>query len=320
VPDTILITAADEKYFELLGGLLDSLKAHPGSRQVPVGVIDLGLTPEQIEELAPRVGEIVPGRWDIPFPGCETAPRYRQAFTVTPFLREYFPGHEIYLWIDADVWVQDWTAIEMYLRGARRDGMAAVPEVDRNYPQCTSDLELRIFRKNPLVRGLIQSISTSLYQRLSRLYPRYTSRKLMMRPHINTGAIALMSTAPHWNAWQESYRAARIRSHEDLSDQAALNHAVYTKDLPLHRLPCTCNWLTCFSVPLVDEATGRLVEPSLPHAPIGLLHVVGTTKAEVYEVRTLRGGETHRSRLDYPAFRRLRSAVTASAREDVRPP
>jgi len=315
VPDTILITAADAEYYGLLGGLLDSLKAHPDSRHVPVGVIDLGLTPEQKEELAPRVSEIVPGRWDIAFPGCETAPRHRQAFTLTPFLPEYFPGHEVYLWIDADAWVQDWAAIEMYLRGARKDGMAAVPEIDRNYPQCTSDLKLRIHRKNPLVRGRIRWISTSLYDRLSLLYPRYTSRTLMLRPHVNTGVFAATADAPHWAAWKESYRAARIRGHEDLSDQAVFNHAVYTRDLPLHRLPCTCNWLTCFSVPLLDETTGQLVEPSLPHTPIGLVHVVGTTKADVYEVRTLRGQETHRSRLDYAAFRHLRSKVTASARE-----
>jgi len=311
VPGTILVTGADAKYFGMLCGLLDSLEAHPESRQVRVGVIDLGLTPDQIEAVAPRVCEIVPGRWDIPFPGCETAPRFRQAFTVTPFLPEYFPGYEVYLWIDADVWVQDWSAIEMYLRGARRDGMAAVPEIDRNYPQCTSELRYRVYRKNPLVRGRIQSISTSLYERLARLYPRYTSRKLMFQPHVNSGVFALTASAPHWDAWKKSYRMAKIGSHEDLSDQAALNHAVYTNDLPLHRLPCTCNWLTCFAVPLLDEETGRLVEPSLPHAPIGLLHVTGRTKTDVFEIRTL-SGATHRSPLDYGSFRRLRSTVMAA--------
>jgi hypothetical protein len=314
VPDTILITAADAEYYGLLGGLLDSLKAHPDSRHVPVGVIDLGLTPEQKEELAPRVSEIVPGRWDIPFPGCETAPRFRQAFTVPPFLPEYFPGHEVYLWIDADVWVQDWAAVEMYLRGARRDGMAAVPEIDRNYPQCTSDLYLRVHRRNPLVRGRIRVLTTSLYTILSRLYPRYTSRTLMFSPHVNTGVFAATADAPHWAAWRESYRMARITGHEVLSDQATLNHAIYTRDLPLHRLPCTCNWLTCFSVPLLDEATGRLVEPSLPHAPIGLIHVVGRTKSDVYEIRTL-GGDMFFGPLGYHSFRQLRAKVTASARE-----
>jgi hypothetical protein len=137
VPDTVLVTAADAKYYGMLGGLLDSLDAHPESRQVRVGVINVGLAPDQVEALAPRVGGIVPGRWDLPFPGCETAPRHRQAFTVTPFLPECFPGHEVYLWIDADVWVQHWAALEMYLRGARRH--ASEPPRLRQLPPPAGD-------------------------------------------------------------------------------------------------------------------------------------------------------------------------------------
>ena len=310
MPDTILVSGADAGYFGLLSGLLDSLEAHAESRQLRVGVIDFGLAPNQIEALGPRVSEIVPGRWDFPFPGYENAPRHRQAFTARPFLPEYFPGHEVYLWLDADVWGQDWAALDLYLRGARRDGMAAVPEVDRNYPECTSGLYLGVHRRTPLIRGRIRSITTSLYEFARPLYSRYTSRKLMLRPHVNAGAFAAMAAAPHWAAWQRSYRTAKIAGHEDLNDQAALNHAIYTGDLPLHRLPCTCNWLTCFSVPLLDEETGRLVEPSLPHAPIGLLHVVSKSKTDVFAIRTL-SGDVYESRLDYGSFRRLQAAVTA---------
>ena len=53
------------------------------------------------------------------------------------------------------------------------------------------------------------------------------------------------------------------------------------------------------------------MEPSLPHVPIGLLHVTGRTKTDVFEIRTL-SGATHRSPLDYGSFRRLRSTVMAA--------
>lgn len=306
----IIITATDTKYFAMLCDLLDSLEAHPESRRCRVGIIDVGLEADQISALEPRVSEIVPGKWDIPFPGCETAPRHRQAFTVTPFLREYFPGHDVYLWIDSDVWVQDWAAIEMYVRGALQDGMAAVPEIDRNYPRCTSDLDFKIYRKVPFVRGRIKWITTSLYQRMSRMYPKYISRRLMFAPVVNAGIFAITRWAPHWDAWQESYRAARIDNYRALSDQAALNHALYTRKVPLHRLPCTCNWLTCFRAPMLDEETGRLVEPSLPYAPIGLIHVTGRTKQDVYDVHALGGGK-YQSQLNFRNFRELRAAVMA---------
>ena len=307
---TIIVTAADAGYFGMLCELLDSFETHPESKHYRVGIIDVGLESGQIEALESRVDEIVPGKWDIPFPSFETAPRYKQAFTVTPFLREYFPGHDVYLWIDSDVWVQDWAAVEMYVRGALKDGMAAVTETDRNYPQCTSDLYFKVYRKIPFIRGRIKSISSSQYERMSRLYPRYISRRLMFAPVVNAGIFAITRWAPHWDAWQESYRAARINNYRVLSDQAALNHALYTRKLPLHRLPCICNWLTCFGAPMLDEETGKLVEPSLPYAPIGLVHVTGRTKQDVYDVHTL-GGERYQSQLNFRGFHELRAAVMA---------
>ena len=235
----LIVTAADARYFGMLWHLLDSLEAHPESRRCDIGVINVGLEAEQIERLKDRVSQIAEGRWDIPFAGCESAPRHRQAFTVTPFLPEYFPGYDVYLWIDADAWVQDWSAIEMFVGGALRDGMAAVPEIDRNYPTCTSDLRFKIFWKIPILRGRIKLLSTFQYQRMSPLYPKHVSRRLMFAPVVNTGVFAIGRSAPHWAAWQESYRAARIDHYSVLSDQAALNHALYTRKLPLHRLPST---------------------------------------------------------------------------------
>lgn len=307
---TIIVTATDSKYYGMLCELLESLEMHTEFSLCDFGVIDVGLETSQIEQLKERVDRIVEGKWDIPFAGCETAPRYKQASTVTPFLPRYFPGYDVYLWLDSDVWVQDWSVIEMYILGALRDGMAAVPEIDRNYPACTSELYFKIYRKIPFVRGRIKSITTSQYARMSRLYPRYISRRLMFAPVVNAGAFAIANGAPHWSAWQESYRTARIKDYRVLSDQAALNHALYTKNLPLQRLPCTCNWLTCFGAPMLDEQTGKLVEPSLPHASIGLIHVTGTTKQDIYTVHTL-SGETHELQLNFGGLLRLLPAITA---------
>ena len=307
---TIIVTATDSKYYGLLCELLSSLETHKEFDFCDFGVINIGLEAGQLVQLNERVTKIVEGKWDIPFTGFESAPRYRQASTVTPFLPEYFPGYDIYLWLDSDVWVQDWSAIEMYALGALRDGMAAVPEIDRNYPACTSELYFKVYRKIPFVRGRIKSITTSQYARMSRLYSQYVSRRLMFAPVVNAGVFAIAAGAPHWSAWKESYRIARIADHRALSDQAVLNHALYTKRLPLQRLPCTCNWLTCFGPPMLDEKTGELVEPSLPHASIGLVHVTGMTKHDLYEIHTL-GGETHSSQLNFSSVLELRIAAAA---------
>ena len=51
--------------------------------------------------------------------------------TARPFLPRYFPDHDVYLWIDADCWVQQWDAIALFLRGAQRRPIAVAPEIHR---------------------------------------------------------------------------------------------------------------------------------------------------------------------------------------------
>jgi len=53
--------------------------------------------------------------------------------TARPYLPKHFPGHAVYLWIDADAWVQDDTVLDIFVSGARRGMLAVVPEVDRGY-------------------------------------------------------------------------------------------------------------------------------------------------------------------------------------------
>ena len=75
---------------------------------------------------------VAPG-WDLDFPDRDQTPRYRQAQYGRPFLPKHFPGHDLYIWIDADAWVQDWAAVELFFRAAATGSLAIVPELDRAY-------------------------------------------------------------------------------------------------------------------------------------------------------------------------------------------
>ena len=39
----------------------------------------------------------------------------------------------LYLWIDADAWVQEWSAVDMMLATCERGARAICPEIDRSY-------------------------------------------------------------------------------------------------------------------------------------------------------------------------------------------
>jgi hypothetical protein len=194
------------------------------------------------------------------------------------------------VWLDADSWLQDWEAVRLLIEGARRDGMAGVPECDRSYPLLTAGLRARFYRGIPFLHGRVRAIRSVLQRRLARLYSPAIGQRYAMAPLVNGGAFAIAADAPHWRAWDECYRAARIRDYRDLTDQTPLNYAIQSRKLPCHFLPAWCNWMCNLAIPMLDESAGLLVEPSLPHHPISLVHMAGETRDQTYDLATTRGG------------------------------
>ncbi|MBE9558263.1 MAG: hypothetical protein IMF08_15505 [Proteobacteria bacterium] len=285
----IIVTGADSGFFEMLQDLVLSIREFPEGRDCALAVFDFGLTDEQRDWLAPRVTHIATADWDITFPDMDRAPEYMKSFVVTAFLPKYFPGHGVYVWLDADAWLQNWSAVPLLIEGARRDGFAAITEVDRNYKRLSSGLRLRLHKYTPLLRGRVRKVRSWQQKYMDRLYPPSGGQAHLLQPLINAGVFAVTADAPHWDAWVDSYRLARIRDYRDLNDQTPLNHAVYTRDLPVHKLPAWCNWLCCHALPMVDMERRLLVEPSLPHHPIGILHIAGETKEGVHEIPEIDG-------------------------------
>src|ERR1043165_5437297 len=78
------------------------------------------------------VNHIRKPHWEFAFPTQATAPVYLTGLFARPFLRRYFPNIDIYIWIDADAWIQDCIAIDLFREGAiRKRGMALVPQLHR---------------------------------------------------------------------------------------------------------------------------------------------------------------------------------------------
>ena len=68
----LAVTAADAGYFGLLRDLMDSLDG----TGLPLGIFDVGLTPDQRAWLEARGCTLVIPGWDVDFPGRERIPFY----------------------------------------------------------------------------------------------------------------------------------------------------------------------------------------------------------------------------------------------------
>ncbi len=301
-----IVTAGDAGYFGLLTDLLESLRRGLGDRLYPLSILDIGFTDDQRDHLKHIYSAAVaPLGWDLAYPPRSHPPNSFKVLAGRPHLPKHFPGYDIYLWIDADCWVQDAKVLELFIRGAAKGNLAIVPEIDRGY---------WTIHKRPKFWGQNQkAFAWAFGVREGYRYGRHAI--------LNAGVFALKGDAPHWQLWSDNYthalrrfrlgpRAYRGNISFFLSDQTSLNRTVYVQGAPATLLPAYCNWFCGKGTPMFDAEKNFVVEPHEPYLPLGIVHLAGEgMKERVWSLRTLQGGMVE-TRLTYTAIEVLRQAST----------
>lgn len=271
-PRAIVVTGGDARHFPLAIGMLRSLNDTGVHRRYAIGFIDSGLTPAQRRMLPANRMTVRETDWDFDFPTraelARNAPGLRTLVGKLR-MRELFPGYDVYVWLDADTWVQDPVAIDHIVAAATRSGLAAAFELDRGYAMAR--------------------LNWSMWTRYRRWYghafPEEVVRFMDLKPMLNVGVYGLRADAPHWHLWDWLYRAALGRQTDVqtgavfMSDQLSLNVAVHYHRLPMAVLPATYNWLCHVAQPHWDPARRLLCEPAPPWRPLAIIHVSGFSKS-----------------------------------------
>jgi hypothetical protein len=294
----LIVSGADRGYFPLLRDTVLSIRAQ--RPQASIGILDVGLEPEQRQWLAARVAHLVRPGWDIDFPQRDHTPEGRKAQFARPFLPRHFPDYETYLWIDADAWLQDWRAIELYGAAAGRDKLAITPEIDRAYKR---------HYKRPKLFG-----ATLAWKNYREAFGWRAADRLGRNPMVNCGVFALHRDAPHWQAWARTLAQVAQRTRFFYVEQTALNYVIFAEHLPVNFLPAYCNWMPGDAAPAFDAGRGLFVEPYAPHEVIGIMHLAGPDqKTRVFRLNRLDGGEVETS-LRYGESRALCVPAVAAGR------
>lgn len=261
----IIVTGSDARYFPVLQELVASIRRFPEAHTLAIGCVDGGLTPAQIRFLeehnisvrSPHIPSTIPNR----------ALKKRPSLAIglsKLWLNTLFPEYDTLLWLDADAWVQQSSALELLFSAAEENtpALATIPELFPHKP-------FRL-RWTPFNLAQVRSI---LYKNatLARL-PKSIRRHVAGRPTLNGGIFALSRHAPHWSTlqnWQQ-----RVLKHGKIfsSDQLALSLCVHVNDLPAKFLPARCNYLGPW---LFNSQTGYLCEHTYPHLPAGIIHLAG---------------------------------------------
>lgn len=263
---TIVCTAGEDRFFSISQSLLRSIRDQQ-QQDVDIGYLNLGLSGDNLKKLSEYGVSVVTPGWDIDFTPPDNDPSKIgsgfKAMVSRPFLPEHFPGYDIYIWIDADAWVQNWWAIDWLIEGARRGDLNIVPEMDRAYEHC--------FDFKRYVRWT--------FDQQTQFFGAEAARKVGYNPVLNCGVFSMPAVHPLWDIWADRLREALQRHVGFFADQISLNYAVYAGDHPCCFLPSQFNWLANMALPAFDPASRQFVEPGIPHRPLGILHLSGKTKA-----------------------------------------
>lgn len=262
---TLVVTAADEAFAPLLRDLVESLHQWSPAPFSGLAVFDLGLAAETRNWISRRASCVAEPGWDLAVDLSVRAQRpHLRALTARPFLPEYFPGYDIYLWIDADAWVQERFALDWLIGAAATRALAAVPEVDPSYRQTSAVANWRLRRARAYFSG--QGDIGTIWD-----------------PYFNAGVFALHADAPHWAIWKKWFRIGLEATAGKLCcDQTALNQALQAEGLAIHPLPALCNWLCHLSTPDFDPRARQFREPGAAGRALGIVHLADSNNHRGY--------------------------------------
>jgi hypothetical protein len=266
---TIIITGCDERFYDFMRESLDSIFALHLEDQADIGILDLGLSLEQVETLKSKGCIVKTPEWTLPVPEHLRSP-LGIGLVARTALRNYFIGYSVYLWFDADAWAQTPEFFAKFVEGAKNKGAAIVRENGVGY------------RRNwPYNRWW--------YGHMIAAYGLIGGFHIAKKPAINIGIVALSDTAPHWDAWTAAY-SGMIQNRGKINlDQHAFNAALELDHLPGALLPARCNWICTLAPPRWDTTRRLFCEPDGGAHPLSVLHLAGSDKRRVYQLETTTG-------------------------------
>lgn len=288
----ILVTGCDRVQFGLAWSLLASIRRSGLGREYDIGFIDGGLGDRERQALAHLGVATARASWDFDFPARavleRTAPGICTLYGKLR-MRTLFPGREVYVWLDADTWVQDAGAVPVIVAAARRRGLAGAYELDRAYFQA---------RMRPHV--------WEKYREWYELaFGPEVAAAMETKPMFNVGVYGIAAEAPHWSAWERLYREGLARQSAEqlfsvfMTDQLSINVAIHREQLPVALLPASFNWLCHLCPPMWDAEARKLVVPAPPWEPVRIVHLSGSSKKGPMVLPGRRGGRYDTS-LRYP--------------------
>ena len=276
--ENTIVSLADEKYFNLLEELIDSIKSFPESKNIAICILDAGLNQDQIDKIKSKVDEIKKAEWDIEVSSFKVKGKeWLKSQVSRAFLPKYFSSYKKYLWIDCDAWVNDWSSIQLYFKACDNGKLGITQSIGPGY---------RILSKVKWLFGKLAIIKSQNFKHaVSSKINMQKARKIAFAPHLNIGVFSLEKSSQAWSIWQNNLKDTLKHGRIFGSEGLAINLSVYVDNVDTEFLPLGCNWIASHILPKFDQNKKKFVEPYLPNNKIGIMHLAAGIWKEGKDMR-----------------------------------
>ncbi len=262
----------NETYMPLCRGLILSLQKvlarAPEDLDISLHFIDIGCSDASLARLKNAGAHLHAfSRKLYPvLPTDDLLPRYADAQLCRPFLPQLVRGHDLYVWIDADIWIQAADALPTLIRAAARasGGMVICPECHYG-----------LVGKRDFRLGLLAA--RTWYEAL------YDDHDLVeflsCRPMFNSGLFGLAAGSPVWTAWAGELFRLYGRDHSGtrrvlhFAEQLGLNKMLHTGEQPFVPLDPIFNY-PCAGSAVFARPGGALCVGYPPFTPLKAAHLL----------------------------------------------
>lgn len=260
--NSIIVSASSKEYFFLLAGMILSVESIQQQGTVDIGILDLGLSPQQCQWLEKRGVHVVIPNWECGIDESDKLSIVYKGLLARPFIPKYFSGYDKYWYIDADAWMQEPKAAEHYLTAIESSVIAIAPEVHRAY------------ENNYLFANEYRAFVYECYEECC---GKETAEQYGNNTLLNAGVFAIPCQSPVWNLWKKNLTAFLKQTRHHAVEQTALNLALlenfdFSSQHEVTLLPATDNWLCHLSMPTYHDKYDKFVEPCVPYESIGIIH------------------------------------------------
>ncbi len=288
----LLHSACDDGYLPLLLEMMESLGEQ--LQKYDFGLLDLGLSDtnkDKIRKLKPDV-IFKKAKWFLDLPEYRKN-KFSQATAARPFIKEIFPNYDGYMQMDVDLWFLDNSAIDDYIKAAKKTGFAIISEWHPLLAKCLyyspkKKKWYRIKSKPQVTLGYSNIIKN--------LFGLKATFAVGIPTPICCGLYFLHASSPIWEAWQNAMQKVnwyKVSKKQRTCDQTCLLYALTADaNLPRTYMMMEHNWILFpeLNKPLLDKKNMNLLDPVYPHAPIKVLHIGGSQVKNEFTLKTTDGG------------------------------